>query len=84
VKCQTFKRKWLPSEKQVDALTRASQPPTTLPSSLGHLGCRYALVTNWVAFAAGLDIEGCEQELHLPLFDLELPARVHSSCVIFR
>ncbi|KAJ1482614.1 hypothetical protein T484DRAFT_1803376 [Baffinella frigidus] len=61
--------------QSVGVLRRASQPPTALPSSLGHLGCNhYALVTNWATFA---------KELHVPIYHELAPERMRT-CIIFR
>jgi len=73
--------------QSVDALHRASHPPTALPSSLGHLSCSYyGVVTNWASFAKGVEIDGCTQELHVPVFDFNdaTPARIVSTCILFR
>jgi len=54
--------------QSVDALRRASQPPTALLTWLGHLGCRsHAVVTNWASFDRGVEIDGCSQDLTLTL-----------------
>ena len=33
--------------------------------------CAYVVATNWATLASRLEIEGCSQALHIPLFDLE-------------
>ena len=38
---------------------------------------RYATITNWATFAQVLEVPGCEQQLHLPIFNLsEVPCEM--------
>ena len=45
-------------------------PPRPLRSGGRLVRASYALITNWATFAQGLDLPGCEQQLHFPCFDL--------------
>eukprot|EP00316_Scyphosphaera_apsteinii_P015788 CAMPEP_0119324312 /NCGR_PEP_ID=MMETSP1333-20130426/62823_1 /TAXON_ID=418940 /ORGANISM="Scyphosphaera apsteinii, Strain RCC1455" /LENGTH=390 /DNA_ID=CAMNT_0007331991 /DNA_START=1 /DNA_END=1173 /DNA_ORIENTATION=+ len=68
-------------------LRRASEPPTSLPTSREHLGLRCCTCSNWSTFAKSLALPGgSKQTLHIPLYNLK-PGGVpltHCGCVIFR
>ena len=72
--------------KSVQTLKRAADPPTQKMGSLGHMsGAYYGLTTNWATFAEPLVLEGCEQHLHMPVFNMKQDAhRVSSGGIIFR
>ena len=47
---------------------------------LSFLGLSFpelSFVTNWTTFAQGLELPGCEQQLHFPFFNLgEVPCEI--------
>ena len=53
------------------------EPPRPLRSGWRLMRARYALITNWATFAQGLELPGCEQQLHLPFFKFgEVPCEM--------
>jgi hypothetical protein len=62
------------------------QTTSSMPSFWAILGATYAVTSNWVTFAAPNRIEGCREELHMPLHDYTeagLPSSF-SALIIFR
>jgi len=53
----------------VSSLRRASSPPTTLIEGPRRLGEKMTCVTNWSSFDKGLELAGCDTDLHIPLYD---------------
>jgi len=51
----------------------------SVPPWYGCMSAKTALITNWSSFARDLIIDGCVQQLHLPLMDLPI-----HGCIIFR
>jgi hypothetical protein len=57
-----------------------------MPSLWAIIGATYAITSNWATFAAPNRIEGCREELHMPLHDYSkagLPSSF-SALIIFR
>jgi len=54
-----------------------------LPSGCRSVTARFATITNWASFAAGLDLDDdCKQQLHIPYFDTsQVPCDI---AIIFR
>jgi len=55
--------------KSLDNLRRVETIQNPLPSSFDALGLRNCIVTNWSSFAKPNIIPGCQEELHIPLYD---------------
>eukprot|EP00392_Amoebophrya_sp_AT5.2_P003812 g3817.t1 len=57
-------------------------PPKPLPGCWGTMRCRYRIISNWASFFTQIELEGCEQRLHIPyLAPHEMPTDI---CIIFR
>jgi hypothetical protein len=71
--------------KSLATLERASEPKTELPNTLAKLRSHSGLITNWSTFVEASHIPGCEQELHLPLYDIVTAMPYNwTLCIVFR
>jgi len=73
--------------KSVEQFRRAAQPETRLPGALRILLDEKPLcmVTNWLSFTRDVDIKGCEQILHMPLYDWQTKLNdKFIGCVIYQ
>jgi len=59
--------------QSVQNLKRSAVPPTPLPSSSEILlnGTHLTIISNWASFYGDVELDGCTQQLHLPLYDYE-------------
>jgi len=71
--------------KSINTLERASEPKTELPGTLAKLRSHCGFITNWSTFVEASHIPGCEEDLHLPLYDLVSTMPYNwTLCIIFR
>lgn len=57
--------------KSLANLKRTVTPNDALPGFWETLKCNYAIVSNWASFAQPNILQGCTEELHIPLYDIQ-------------
>uniref|UniRef100_A0A7S4DXL6 Uncharacterized protein n=1 Tax=Lotharella globosa TaxID=91324 RepID=A0A7S4DXL6_9EUKA len=59
--------------QSVQNLRRSADPPTPLPSFSELLlnGSTMTIISNWASFYGDVELDGCTQQLHLPVYDYE-------------
>ena len=70
--------------KSLTTLKRVVTKDKDLPAWYQDLGSRNAVITNWSTFANSNEIEGCEEDIHIPLFNMIVFPISWKFLIIFR